>query len=356
MKNTFDTKTVFVRTALAALCLVFGSVAVSVLAGETRAATIETNLQTGPFPWTKIQADTSAGKFTFAVFSDLSGGEREGVFEVAIEQLNLLRPELIMNVGDLIEGGTDDVAELAAQWDAFDARARRARAPLFYAGGNHDLTGEVLREVWRERNGPLYYHFVYKNVLFLVLDTEDNTPERMQEIHAARDKAVAIYKTEGPEAFARTEYATMPERSAGAVSAEQSRYFVEAIEENPDVRWTFVFIHKPAWEREGEKNFAAIEAALAGRPYTVFNGHVQAYAYRQRHGRDYIQLATTGGEQFPKLGRSVDHVTLVTVDSEGVDIVNLLLSGILDKTGHVPLEGDDLCFETSVCGNDSKAD
>jgi hypothetical protein len=354
MKNTFDTKTVFVRTALAAFCLVFGSVAVSVLAGETRAATIETNLQTGPFPWTKAQADTGAGKFAFAVFSDLSGGEREGVFEVAIEQLNLLRPELIMNVGDLIEGGTDDVAELAAQWDAFDERARRARAPLFYAGGNHDLTGEVLREVWRERNGPLYYHFVYKNVLFLVLDTEDNTAERMQEIHAARDKAVAIYKTEGPEAFARTEYATMPERSAGTVSAEQSRYFVEAIEENPGVRWTFVFIHKPAWEREGEKNFAAIEAALADRPYTVFNGHVQAYAYRQRHGRDYIQLATTGGEQFPKLGRSVDHVTLVTVDSEGVDIVNLLLSGILDKTGHVPLEGDHLCFEISVCGDDSK--
>jgi len=356
MKNTFDTKTVFVRTALAAFCLVFGSVAVSVLAGETRAATIETNLQTGPFPWTKAQADTSAGKFTFAVFSDLSGGEREGVFEVAIEQLNLLRPELIMNVGDLIEGGTDDVAELAAQWDAFDERARRARAPLFYAGGNHDLTGEVLREVWRERNGPLYYHFVYKNVLFLVLDTEDNTPERMQEIHAARDKAVAIYKTEGPEAFARTEYATMPERSAGTVSAEQSRYFVEVVAEHPDVRWTFVFIHKPAWERQGEKHFAAIEAALADRPYTVFNGHVQAYAYRQRHGRDYIQLATTGGEQFPELGRSADHVTLVTVDDEGVDIANLLLSGILDKTGHIPLEGDDLCFEMSVCGNDSKSD
>jgi len=147
----------------------------------------------------------------------------------------------------------------------------------------------------------------------------------------------------------------MPERSAGTVSAEQSRYFVEAIEENPDVRWTFVFIHKPAWERQGEKNFAAIEAALADRPYTVFNGHVQAYAYRQRHGRDYIQLATTGGEQFPKLGRSVDHVTLVTVDDEGVDIANLLLAGILDKTGRIPLEGDGLCFEISVCGNDSKS-
>jgi hypothetical protein len=69
-----------------------------------------------------------------------------------------------------------------------------------------------------------------------------------------------------------------------------------------------------------------------------------------------LTFILTGGEQFPKLGRSVDHVTLVTVDDEGVDIANLLLAGILDKSGHVPLEGDDLCFETSVCGNDSKLD
>jgi len=35
------------------------------------------------------------------------------------------------------------------------------------------------------------------------------------------------------------------------------------------VRWTFLFLHMAAWEREGERNFAAIESALAGRPYTV---------------------------------------------------------------------------------------
>lgn len=39
-------------------------------------------------------------------------------------------------------------------------------------------------------------------------------------------------------------------------------------------------------------------------------------------------------------GRSMDHVTLVTVGEDGVDIANLLMSGILDKTGHVPLDGD----------------
>ena len=309
---------------------------------------------TGPaLPWTHENFDSPAGvddRLTFALFADLTGGERPGVFDVAIEQLNLLRPELIVNVGDLIEGDSDDPAILAEQWDAFDERADRARAPIFYAGGNHDLTGDVLRGTWAERYGPTYYWFRYDDVLFLVLDTEDNTAERMAEIEAARIEAVEIYTTEGPEAFARTEYATMPERTAGTIEGDQMAYFVEAIENNSDVQWTFVMLHKPAWQKEDEENFAAIEAALADRPYTVFSGHVQAYGHEERHGRDYIQLATTGGLQFPDLGRSADHVTLVTVDSDEVDIATILLEGILDRTGQIPAGGDTLCFEAARCG------
>ncbi len=302
-------------------------------------------------PWSHENFDAGDDKFTFAVFADLTGGERDRIFEIAIAQLNLLRPELIMNVGDLIEGDSKDEAGLAAEWDSFDERAKRARAPVFYAGGNHDLTGEMLRGVWGDRYGSSYYHFVYKDVLFLVLDTEDNTPERMQEIFELRNEAIAIYKSEGQEAFANTEYASLPARSAGTISPEQSAYFQNVIGANADVRWTFLFLHKPAWQKEGEKTFSAIEAALGDRPYTVFTGHVQAFGYEERNGRDYIRLATTGGEQYPKAGRSADHVTLVTVDDDGVDIAHVLLSGILDKTGEIPLDAEDVCFEQAACGN-----
>lgn len=302
-------------------------------------------------PWTHEIADAGDGKFTFAIFSDLTGGERHRIFEIAVAQLNLLRPELIMNVGDLIEGDSKDEAGLAAEWDSFDERAKRARAPVFYAGGNHDLTGEMLRDVWDDRYGSSYYHFVYKDVLFLVLDTEDNTSERMQEIFELRNEAIATFKAEGEEAFAQTEYAKAPERTSGMIGPEQLAYMQRAIAGNPDVRWTFLFIHKPAWRRASETGFAEIEAALADRPYTVFFGHRHVYSYEERQGRDYIGLATTGGEQLPEHGRSMDHVTLVTVDEGGVDIVNLLMSGILDKTGQVPLDGDTVCFEQSVCGD-----
>ena len=96
-------------------------------------------------PWTHEQFDADDDKFTFAIFSDLTGGERERIFEIAVAQLNLLRPELIINVGDLIEGGSEDLDEIAAQWDWFDQRAEKARAPVFYVGGNHDLSGAFLQ-------------------------------------------------------------------------------------------------------------------------------------------------------------------------------------------------------------------
>ena len=135
-------------------------------------------INSGPQPWTHDNFDTD--KFTFALFSDLSGGERAGIFNVAVSQLNLLRPDMIINIGDLIDGEYDTLPQLIEQWDFFDQRADQARAPVFYVGGNHDLTSEEMGQVWDDRYGKKYYHFVYKNVLFLVLNTEDNTPERMQ--------------------------------------------------------------------------------------------------------------------------------------------------------------------------------
>lgn len=339
-----------IRSLITLATLILGAVSPGVAAQEGEQATRRATERKAPSTHTNFDADEN--KFTFAIFSDLTGGEREEVFEIAVAQLNLLRPELIMNVGDLIEGNAPDEAGLNREWDAFDARARKAIAPIFYAGGNHDLTGEMLKQVWKARYGPRYYHFVYKNVLFLVLDAEDNTPAREREIVALRKQAIAVYQSEGPDAFAKTEYALLPERSAGTIGFEQSAYFQHAIADNPDVRWTFLFVHKPAWKRDDADGFNAIEAALADRPYTVFTGHVHSYDYAQRHGRDYIQLATTGGAQLPGSGRSVDHVTLVTVTNEGVAIANLLMSGILDKTGHIPLDGDEICFEKAVCGKE----
>ena len=51
--------------------------------------------------------------------------------------------------------------------------------------------------VWDERYGKRYYHFVYKDTLFLVLDTEDNTAEAQWKLHEIRDEAIAAVDAEG---------------------------------------------------------------------------------------------------------------------------------------------------------------
>jgi len=338
----------FGRLSLLMLLLILLGACAAKPTTEPMQSVFEHDFTGSAVPWTHTDFDNEEGKFTFAVFSDLTGGERAGVFDVAIEQLRLLRPELIVNVGDLIEGGDLGHEQLHLQWDAFDQRTQRARAPVFHAGGNHDLTGIDLRQIWDQRFGSKYYYFIYKNVLFLVLDTEDNPPDFQRYIHEIRLQAIEVADSEGWAAFAVTEYGRLEERKSGRVSAEQTAYFQRVIEQHPEVRWTFVLMHKPAWERPAEENFSIIESALSGRPYTVFHGHVHAYQYEQRHGRDYIRLGTTGGSHTPGKPMAIDHVSLVTVSEEGVDIANLRMSGIFDKTGKVPLNGDEICLEECV--------
>lgn len=310
--------------------------------------TFEHDFLTDVTPWSQADFDNAEDKFTFAIFSDLNGGERGRVFEVALEQLSLLRPEFILSVGDLIDGGTEDETQLTREWDSFDERTSQVAAPVFRVGGNHDLTNQIMREFWEARYGSRYYHFIYKDVLFLALDSEDYTPERMREIYQARADALNV-GAENPERAQEMEYYKMPERMTGEIGPEQATYFVNVINSYPDVRWTFLFMHKPVWQKDDEPDFESIETALSARPYTLFNGHLHTYSHTTRNGRDYIMLGTTGGSQSLSDQMSFDHIALVTMDSNGPSIANIRLDGILDKTGYIPAGGDTLCFQASTC-------
>jgi 3',5'-cyclic AMP phosphodiesterase CpdA len=318
------------------------------LATHANAQSIEHSVDSPNKPWTHTTFDTDPDKFTFAIHSDLTGGERQEIFATAMAQLALLRPEFLISVGDLIDGGGDR-DELIGEWEAYDARVKGARFPVLYVSGNHDVSSELERELWGERYGPIYYHFRYRDVLFLVLDSEDMTPERRVELVQQRLDAIEIHKTKGAEAALATPYGQSAEKQSGSISKAQAGYFGKVLADNTDVRHTFLFVHKPVWDAS-DSPYARIEDALKDRPFTAFNGHVHAYAYTRRMGRDYIQLATTGGGFFPDLGMSEDHVTLVTVDGEDeVSVANLMLAGIRDKTGAIPNKGDALCFSAAAC-------
>ena len=263
------------------------------------------------------------------------GGEREGVYATAVQQLNMLDPTFVLSVGDLIDGGTEDTLQLRKEWDFFDKRTEKLQMPFFYLGGNHDLTNPVMREFWKNRFGPRYYHFIYEDVLFLMMDSEDYEEERMMEIYKARAKALKIINGEIEGTYENSEYYNMPERRIGGMSKAQLDYFTKAVEKNPDVKWTFVLMHKPLWMREDEKGLGPLEDVLANRDYTVINGHFHSFSNQMRKGRSYTILGTTGGSQNPQDSMAFDHISLVRMAKKPV-ITHLKMEGVLNEQGNLP--------------------
>ena len=90
-------------------------------------------------PVTERPFNDDTSKLQFAIVSDLWGGYREGVFEDAVRKLELLQPQFVMSVGDLIEGKTYDSTVINNEWKQFNAMASSLSLPFFYVPGNHDV-------------------------------------------------------------------------------------------------------------------------------------------------------------------------------------------------------------------------
>jgi hypothetical protein len=255
-------------------------------------------VETATKPWTSLDLNNDPGSFQFAIVSDNAGGPRQGIFAEAMLKLNLLQPEFVMGVGDMIEGYEDLRGDLELQWDRFLEDVAPLEMPFFFVPGNHDVGRPLWAEVYKARFGADYYHFLYKDVLFLILNTNDN-----------------------------------PEKGTG-IGEVQVAYAKKVLADFPDVRWTLVFQHKPLWNDKGAMGWPEIEAALAGRKATAFAGHTHRYLSQERDGISYLTLGTTGGGN-PLRGVAYgefDHVVWVTFkEEEGPRVANLLLDGILDK-------------------------
>ena len=267
----------------------------------------------GAVPWTHLGFANNPGNFHFAIVSDRCGGHRLGVFETALARLNLLQPEFVICVGDLIEGYTTKPEDLDAMWSEFDGFTKRLTMPFFHVAGNHDVSNAFMRKYYEKKFGQTYFHFVYKNVLFLCLNSQDGYDEG------------GGYLT--------------------AISKDQREYVRHVLEKNKGVRWTFVFMHQPLWlNEEGNfetarkkgtvpetTGFSELQKMLAGRDFTLFTGHFHDYAKYERNGKAYYVLATTGGASSlrgPFYGE-LDEIVWMTMTDTGPVMANLSLNGIL---------------------------
>ncbi len=291
------------RSALAVAALLLGTTLV--IADTT---VFEHDVATDAKPWTHMNFRNDPAAFQFVIVADNTGGARPGVFASAVKKLNLLQPEFVLTVGDMIEGYTEDEVVLEEEWRVFNAYLEGFDMPFFYVPGNHDISTPTMARMWEAKYGRRYYSFVYKDVLFICLDSQDGQNQ-----------------------------------SAG-LGEEQIAWAKSAIAARPDVRWTFVMVHQPLWVYEEghfvtdrkfigapqKTGFKHVEEALAGRDYTVFAGHFHSFIKFIRHQQNYYILASTGGSSMMRgIGAGeFDHGVWVTMTTNGPMLANLLLEGI----------------------------
>ncbi len=250
-------------------------------------------------PVTHLRWNEADEQFQFAIVSDRTGGHRAEIFSQAVEKINLMQPAFVLSVGDLIEGGKKPDDKLAAEWKEFDGFVNKLTMPFFYVPGNHDVATKESAKFWQDKLGRRYYHFVYRNALFLILNGDD------------------------------------PPGSTG-LGKEQIAWAKKVLADNASVNWTIVALHHPLWNaNNGAKNgWGEIEKSLNGRSYTVFCGHVHRYQQWVRQGMNYYQLATTGGSSKVRgiEFKEFDHFVWVTMKKDGPVLANILLDAVHNES------------------------
>ncbi len=269
-------------------------ISVSVNADQIKKSSVTNTLNS----WTTRPFLNNPMDFQFAIVSDRTGGHRPDVFSNAMHKINLLQPEFVMCVGDLIEGATTNIDVLNKEFNEMDSFLNSLNMRFFRTPGNHDIGNNTMLDVYKKRYGSPYYHFIYKDVLFLIISTEDPPVTK--------------------------------------ITNEQVKYVEKVLKDNKNVRWTVVFMHQPMFQddyKDRNGNWPKIENMLKDRPHNLFCGHYHGYKKTVKNGHTYIRMATTGGgSSLSGIKHSAfDHFIWVTMTDQGPLIANIMLDGIHDE-------------------------
>lgn len=290
--------------------------------------------------------------FFFVVFGDRTGGPAEGVAVLAdaVRETNLLGPDLVMTVGDLVEGynGRDEWME---QMREYRGIMQRLDCRWFPVAGNHDVywRGDGRPEREHEENyeahfGPLWYAFRHKTAWFIVLYTDEGN------------------LATGERNFNKPECQRM--------SDEQYSWLADTLQRTKDAEHVFLFCHHPRWTRgnygdDWDKVHALLVAA--GNVKGVFGGHIHRMRYDPKDGIEYFALATVGGHQegsVPEAGY-LHCFDVVTVRRDRIDRATLPVGAAFDPraiSGDTSREAPQLCavvpftHERPVLGADGSVD
>jgi hypothetical protein len=255
--------------------------------------------------------------FFFVVFGDRTGGPDTGVSVLAdaVHDTNLLEPDLVMTVGDLIDG-YNQTDEWMAEMREYKGIMDKLICPWFPVAGNHDIywRGPNRPEGEHEKSyemhfGPLWYAFEHKNCWFIALYSDEGDP--------------------------RTGEKSINKPETQVMSEEQLTWLTETLSKAQDADHVFVFLHHPRWigGNYGD-DWDKVHDVLvgAGNVSAVFAGHIHRMRYDPKDGIEYVTLATVGGgqsEAVPEAGY-LHHYNIVTVRKDQIALSSIPVGEIMD--------------------------
>jgi len=230
-------------------------------------------------------------KFQFVVMGDNRAAQpvvQPETYKRIINEINLLNPDLVVIVGDLIRGYTSDDSLIREEWKEFRRVTGELEMPFYLVVGNHDVWDTLSQKIYLEECGELYYSFNHGGCHFIILDTE------------------LIGEME-------------------RITGDQLEWLKKDLKRSKNAKHIFVFMHKPIWAFEGEPSGAwsrdVHPLLVKHKVDIVFCGHWHAYQIDYRDGIRYVITGGAGAPigKYPEAG-DFFHYLLCTAEEKNAKI------------------------------------
>jgi predicted phosphodiesterase len=196
--------------------------------------------------------------FHFSLIGDRTGDVQPQIYGRVWREVDLLRPDFIVNVGDSIMGGNEgrapaEWAELQTLWKKYN------KYPHYFTPGNHDIWSPKSEELYIKETGfKTSYSFDYQDAHFTILDNS---------------------------------------RTAD-LSAEQIAFLEADLKANATKNPKFVVFHRPYWIgllAKGDTEFSLHKLAKEYKVNHVISGHGHRFVRMVRDGITYMEVGSSGG-------------------------------------------------------------